>query len=63
MIKIVPAILAKTSDEFERMVRAIEPHTDLIHLDIADGEFVSNKTIGGYEELQKINTKLNFEVR
>ena len=44
------------------MVRAIEPHTDLIHLDIADGEFVSNKTIGGYEELQKINTKLNFEV-
>ncbi len=62
MIKIIPAILAKTPEEFETMIRAVEPHTDLVHLDIADGAFVPNKTIGGYEELQKINTKLNFEV-
>ncbi len=62
MIKIIPAILAKSYVEFEEMVRKIEPHADLVHLDIADGEFVPNKTIGGYEELMKIDTKLNFEI-
>ncbi|TSC90785.1 MAG: ribulose-phosphate 3-epimerase [Parcubacteria group bacterium Gr01-1014_2] len=62
MIKIIPAILAKTYEEFESMVKKVEPYTDLVHLDIADGGFVSNKTIDGYEELEKIDTKLNFEV-
>ncbi|MEK7537288.1 MAG: ribulose-phosphate 3-epimerase [Patescibacteria group bacterium] len=62
MIKIIPAILAKTEQEFVNMVRAIEPYTDLVHLDIADGEFVPNKTIDGYEELMRIETKLNFEI-
>lgn len=62
MIKIIPAILTKTYDEFEIMVRKIEPYADLVHLDIADGEFVSNKTIDGYKELKKINTNLNFEI-
>lgn len=61
-MKIIPAILAKTFDEFQGMVKKIEPYTDLVHLDIADGEFVPNKTIDGYEELKKINTNLNFEV-
>lgn len=62
MIKIIPAILAKTYEEFESMVRGVEPYADLVHLDIADGEFVPNKTIGGWEELKKISTNLNFEV-
>lgn len=61
-MKIIPAILAKTSDEFEDMVKKIEPYADLVHIDIADGEFVPNKTIGGIEELQKSETKLDFEV-
>ena len=61
-MKIIPAILAKTEEEFINMVKRIEPYTDLVHLDIADGEFVPNKTIEGIEELKKINTKLNFEV-
>ena len=61
-MKIIPAILAKSYGEFESMVRKIEPYTDLVHLDIADGEFVPNKTIDGYDELKRINTNLNFEV-
>lgn len=62
MIKIIPAILAKSYNEFENMIRKIEPYADLVQLDIADGEFVPNKTINGYEELMKIETKLNFEI-
>lgn len=62
MIKIIPAILAKTEEEFIKMAKKIEPYTDLVQLDIADGEFVPNKTITGYDELQKIDTKLDFEI-
>lgn len=61
-MKIIPAILAKSYDEFETMARKIEPYADLVQLDIADGDFVANKTIDGYEELQRIETKLDFEV-
>ena len=61
-MKIIPAILAKIPEEFETMVRKIEPYTDLVHLDIADAGFVPNKTIDGFKELEKIKTKLNFEI-
>jgi len=62
MIKIIPSILAKTSEEFEKMIRMVEPYVDRVHLDVADGDFVSTKTISGYEELKKIDTKLYFDV-
>lgn len=61
-MKIIPAILAKTYEEFESMVKKIEPFADLVQLDIADGGFVPNKTIDGYKELEKIDTKLSFEI-
>ncbi|MBI4117440.1 MAG: ribulose-phosphate 3-epimerase [Parcubacteria group bacterium] len=61
-MKIIPAILAKTYEEFESMVRKIEPYADLVQLDVADGQFVPNKTIDGYEELMRIETKLDFEI-
>ncbi|MEK7579624.1 MAG: ribulose-phosphate 3-epimerase [Patescibacteria group bacterium] len=61
-MQIIPAILAKTTEEFETMVKKIEPYADLVQIDIADGDFVANKTIDGYEELQKVETKLDFEV-
>lgn len=60
-IEIIPAILAKSSEEFESMVRAIEPYADLVHIDIADGDFVPNKTISIVNELVRIKTDLKFE--
>lgn len=62
MIKIIPAILATTSEEFEKLLRMVEPYVDRVHLDIGDGDFVSTKTISGYEELIKIETKVSFDV-
>ena len=62
MIKIIPAILAKTSEEFEKLLRAVEPYVDRVHLDIGDGDFVPTKTISGYEELIKTETEVKFDV-
>ena len=62
MVKIIPSILATTEEEFVRLLKMIEPHTDRIHLDIGDGDFVPTKTISGYEQLIKIETKVKFDV-
>ncbi len=62
MVEIIPAILAKTSKEFEEMIKIVEPFVDRVHLDIGDGDFVSTKTISGFEELVKVETKVKFDV-
>jgi len=62
MIRIIPSILAKTPEEFEKLLRMVEPYVDRVHLDIGDGDFVSTKTISGYEELINMETKVNFDV-
>src|SRR3990167_8258092 len=62
MVKIIPSILAKTSEEFEKLLRIVEPYVDRVHLDIGDGDFVLTKTISGYEELMIMETKVKFDV-
>lgn len=62
MIKIIPAILATTFEEFEKLFKMVEPYVDRVHLDVGDGDFVPTKTISGYEELIKIETKVNFDI-
>ncbi|OGM98752.1 MAG: hypothetical protein A2915_04710 [Candidatus Yanofskybacteria bacterium RIFCSPLOWO2_01_FULL_41_34] len=62
MTKIIPSILAKTSEEFEKLLRIVEPYVDRVHLDIGDGDFVLTKTISGYEELMIMETKVKFDV-
>lgn len=62
MIEIIPAILTKDSGEFAEMVKEIKPFSKKIHLDIADGIFVPNKTIDGIEELNKIENGSDITV-
>ena len=62
MIEIIPAIIAQTYEDFEQKIKSVESFVDRVHLDIMDGIFVSNRTIGGIEEINKINTKLKFGV-
>ena len=62
MIEIIPSILATTEEGFEKLLRVVEPYVDRVHLDIGDGDFISTKTISGYEELIKIETNVNFDV-
>src|SRR3989338_5399379 len=62
MIKIIPSILATTEEEFERLLRMVEPYVDRVHLDIGDGDFIPTKTVSGYEQLIKMETKVMFDV-
>lgn len=41
---------------------AVEPHVERVHLDIADGIFVSNMTILGPEETEELDPSLKIEV-
>lgn len=62
LVQIIPAILTKSSNEFEKMVHQIEPYTSRAHIDIADGIFVSNTTVKGIEELANTHTPLKIIV-
>src|SRR3989344_2369096 len=62
MAEIIPAILTDSSAKFKELVRKLEPYTHRIHIDIADGEFVPNKTISGYEEVKDIEAATKYDV-
>lgn len=61
MVEIIPSILVKTKEEFLSKILAVENLTERVHLDIADGIFVPNMTISGFEEVESIETTLEFE--
>ncbi|OGD88004.1 hypothetical protein A3G14_04850 [Candidatus Curtissbacteria bacterium RIFCSPLOWO2_12_FULL_38_9] len=46
MAKIVPGILTADEEEYHRRLRQAEHATDLIQIDVVDGEFSKNKTVG-----------------
>lgn len=62
MVEVIPAILTDSSAKFKELVHKIEPYADRIHIDIADGEFVPNKTVTGYEEVKDIEAPVKFDV-
>ncbi len=62
MIEIIPAILTDSSERFKELVRKFEPYTSRIHVDIADGKFVPNKTITGYNELREVGAAVKFDI-
>ena len=62
MVEIIPAILAKTSAEFLEKLSMVEGVAEHVHLDIADGIFVPNKTIDGDRELIHADTEAIFSV-
>ncbi|MBI2058090.1 MAG: ribulose-phosphate 3-epimerase [Candidatus Yanofskybacteria bacterium] len=62
MVEITPSILVKTKEEFLNKILAVENISERVHLDIADGIFVSNMTISGFEEVESIETNLKIDV-
>lgn len=62
MIEIIPSILVKTKEEMLEKILAVEPYGERVHLDVADGIFVPNMTVGGFEEAEEIETTLKMGV-
>lgn len=62
MPEVIPSILVKTREELIKKIMAVEPYVECVHLDIADGIFVPNMTILGFEEAESLDTNLKIEV-
>ena len=61
MRKVVPSVLTKEPEDLERKIRTLEPFADVIQIDIMDGEFVPNTSIGA-DEVQRVNPRSLLEV-
>lgn len=61
MRKVVPSVLTKDYQELERKIRILERMTDVIQIDIMDGELVPNVSIGA-EEVRQVATKSQLEI-
>lgn len=60
MTKIVPAILAKTKEEYQQRVAVIRQLTDRFQVDIIDGEYVDNRTIQLSEVARMTELKMDL---
>ena len=60
MRKIIPAVLEKDWKEIRRKIKIAEALSKRIQIDVADGKFVKNKTIG-IKEIKKIKSKSKVE--
>ena len=58
---IVPSILSANFGKLNQEVAEIEKHVDMIHIDVMDGHFVPNITIGPVV-VKHIKTRLPFDV-
>jgi ribulose-phosphate 3-epimerase len=60
-IKIAPSILSADFGKLNEEIKEVEPYSDLIHVDVMDGHFVPNITIGP-AVVKSIETKLPIDV-
>lgn len=62
MVEIVPAILSKTSDDYHRKIKTVEPFTEWVQIDIVDNQYARNQTIDA-KVVASIRTTLKLEIQ
>ncbi len=62
MVEIIPAILAKTKEEFVEMLAKAAPHTERVHIDIMDGTLTADKTGVDPDDFLNFDPNLQFEL-
>ncbi|HEY4694507.1 MAG TPA: ribulose-phosphate 3-epimerase [Candidatus Nanoarchaeia archaeon] len=60
-VEILPAILSKTSSDYHRKLKAIEPHASWVQIDIVDNVYARNQTIDA-KVVASIRTRLKLEI-
>jgi ribulose-phosphate 3-epimerase len=60
MPKIAPSILSADFGKLNEEIKEVEPYADLIHIDVMDGHFVPNITLGPVV-VKRIKTKLPLD--
>lgn len=59
-LEIIPAILAKSKEELLGRVIKVQPYVRRIQIDMMDGKFVNNKTIG-INEIRSLPSSFEYE--
>src|SRR3990167_5451892 len=62
MVEIIPAILSTTREDYHTRFKAVEPFADWIQIDIVDGKFAPNTTIGA-DTVTSIRTMKKLEIQ
>ncbi|PJC22874.1 hypothetical protein CO059_01495, partial [candidate division WWE3 bacterium CG_4_9_14_0_2_um_filter_48_10] len=61
MIEVIPTVLVKSQEEFEKRLRLVEPYVERVQWDIIDGVFVENTAFSDVFVLKDLDTKLAIE--
>lgn len=59
---IIPGILEKTFEEIKKKVALVDKATDLIQIDVADGELVDGRSFLSAKRLDEIKTDATFDL-
>src|SRR3989344_3030330 len=62
MAKIVPGILTDSEDVYVSRLRLAEHVSDLIQIDVVDGKFSKNKTVG-VDVIKKHSSRAQLEIQ
>jgi len=62
MVEVIPAINAETWEEVERKIRLVEPFSEWVHIDVADGTFTPNSLWHNPLDLVGFKTKCKVEI-
>lgn len=60
MVELIAAILSKTREDFLAKLSLVRPYLKTVQIDMMDGKFVPNKTLGA-EELPSLDRYFNYE--
>ncbi len=60
--RLVPAILAKSHEEFEAKLRFVESFASEVQIDVMDGVFVDNVTYADPQAIGALETKVRYEL-
>ena len=60
MIEIIPSILVSSEEDFKKQINAVKKEVKMVQIDLADGEFVPNKT-WTYQSPEKAQQYLDID--